>query len=119
MAGERPAIPAQERHRLALGDPGAQSVQQIAHALRRLAARPLELGDLVGLADDPQPVRRVDEQVGRVSDRSPWPDDRAQLVDQVGRQVALRRIGVGLPADDADAAARPDAFVAQDLAQRP
>ena len=58
------------------------------------------------------------KQVGRVLDRSTAPDEPSQLVDEVGRNVALPRLAVRLPSDEPDSTSRADALLAQDLGKR-
>ena len=118
MARQWPAVPAEQRHRLALGHAGADAGQQRAHSARRLAAGPLERGDLLGLVDDPQAFARIDEEVGRIFDRAAIAHQVPQLVEEVRRQVAHARVGVRLPADDADARTRPDSLGAENLGER-
>ena len=77
MARQRRAVPVEQPDRLALGHPRPEAEQQPAHAVRRLAGRVFERGELVDLVDDAQAVGGVDEQVGRVLDqRRPRPVSR-------------------------------------------
>ena len=96
----------------------AQAGQQPAHALRRLARGILERRELVDVIDHPEPVCRVDQQVRGVLDGAAGSDQAAQLVDDECRGLDRLATGVRLPADDADATARLNAFLGQDVPQR-
>ena len=106
VAGERRAVPAQERDRLALRQPGPEALEEPPHAVRRLRRGPLEPRELVDVVDVAQPAGRVDQQVAAVLDEAVRPDEAAQRVDEERRRLEDRPIGVGLPAVDADPGAR-------------
>ena len=103
VAGQRPAVPTEQRHRLALAHARPDPAEERAHALRGVAACPLEGGELLDLVDDAHSIGRIDEEVGRVLDRAAAPDGRAELVHDVGGHVAHPRIRVRLPPAEPDA----------------
>jgi len=118
VAGEGHAVPVEQADGLPLRHPRAQAEQEPAQALRRLAGRVFEGGELLHLVDHPQAVRGIDQQAGGVLDRSARTADPSQLVDEERGGVDHRGLGIGLPADDPDPAARPDPLVAQQVGER-
>ena len=116
---QRRPVPAEQRDRLAFGEPGSQVRQQVPDAARRDARRGLEGRQLVDLVDRAQAVGGADEEVGGVLDEAARPRQLAQRLDEEGRGLHERPVRVRLPADDPDPRAGPDPLVAEDLAQRP
>ncbi len=119
VAGERGAVPAEQRDRLALGHARTQAAQHVAHPAGRARRRVLEDGELVDVVDDAQAIGGVDEEVGRVLDGAARAGRPAQLVDQVRRQVAGRSVRIRLPADDPYPGSIPDPLLTEDLRERP
>ena len=99
--------------------PGPQAEQQPSDAARGLARGVLEGGQLLDLVD--RRAARRPASISRSVAFSTEParaDQPAELVDEERRRVDRGPVGVGLPADDADPAARPDPLVGEDLGQR-
>ena len=119
MARQRHAVPLEQPNRLRLGQARAQPEQQVTHALRRLAGRVLERGELLHLVDDAEAVARVDQEAGGVAHRASGADQSPQLVHEERRRLDRVRRGVGLPADHADLRPGTNPFLTEELGQRP
>ena len=117
VAGERHAVPPEQRDGVVLAHPGPESEEQLTDAVRGPARRVLERGELLHLVDHAESVGGADQQMSGVLDRA----DRghpAQLVDDERRHLDRLAVGVHLPADHPDPVAIPDAFCGEDLGQR-
>ena len=118
MARQGHAVPVEQPDRLGLGHAGTQAREQAPDAVRRLAGRVLEDRELVHVVDHPQAVGGVDHEVVGVLDEPRRTGERPQRVGDERRSLDPRAVRVGLPAEDADAAAAADPLPRQDLAQR-
>src|SRR3954453_18691848 len=119
VTGQRRAVPAEERHRVALTSPGTQSPDERQDAVRRRAGGRLHRRELFELVDHAETVGRVDQQVVGVLDHAAWADEPAQLIGEERRDVEHRAVGIRLPPDDADTRRIGDALVAKDLGEWP
>ena len=66
MTGERCPVPLEQADRLLLGHARTQPLEHPADAARGVAGGPFEVGELLDLVDDAQPIGGPDQDVGGV-----------------------------------------------------
>ena len=113
-------VPVEQPDRLGLGHARPQAREQAPDAVRRLAGGVLEDRELVHVVD--RPAARRPGSIRRSLAFSTTPAGPGELPQRIGderRDLDPRAVRVGLPAEDADAAAAADPLPRQDLAQRP